>query len=178
MADIGLFKIKYGSFLSTFKETSLDNSNNKNLCEDESQEVINFDKIIEDKYPDSNNRPKSFDSIYLYNNLIFCIEFKNQKPAQVDNKELQEKIKDGKNELINILQELNIQKDNYKFIYCVAYKDCKESYDRYKCGIAKDAVLFGLEKFEQNGFVKKVYTQNVSFFTKQFEKQFKKELMC
>jgi len=39
-------------------------------------------------------------------------------------------------------------------------------------------VLFGLEKYEEQGFVKKVYTQNVDFYTKQFKKNFQKELAC
>ena len=69
MADFNLFYKKYNSFLSTFKATSLDNNDknkpNKYLCFDTTQQVINFDKIVEDKYPDSNMRPKAFDAIFL-----------------------------------------------------------------------------------------------------------------
>jgi len=178
MADINTLISQFSSFKSTFKDTSFDDSNGVHLCTDETQSVINYDKLIEHKYPDSNERPKSFDALYVHNELIFCIEFKNQKPAQISNSEVQEKIVDGKNELVNLLQALNIQKNNYKFVYCVAYKECKEPYDRYKCGVTKEKVQFGLETYVQNGFVEKVYTQNVSFFTKQFKHQLQKELAC
>jgi len=178
MADIKLFIREYDSFKSSFKETSLDNDNNIYLCNDTSQEVINFDKLIENLYPDSNKRPKSFDTIYIYKNLIFCIEFKNQKPSDIDNSEIRGKILNGKDELIKLLTQLNIQKNDYNFIYCIIYKDCSMPYDSYKCGIDKGKIRFGLEDLTKNSFLTKVYTDSVSFFTKEFKKQFKKELMC
>lgn len=178
MADFNLFQKEYSDSCSTFKETSLDDNNEVYLCNDESQKVINFDKIIELKYPDSNKRPKSFDALYLYAHLLFCIEFKNQKPSQIDNKEIQEKLESGKKELQKMFQSLNIPIKQYSFIYCVVYKKCIEPRDRYKCGIEKGKVLFGLEKYEEQGFVKKIYTQSVDFFTKEFTKNLKKELVC
>jgi len=178
MADIGQFQKEYSQYRSTFKETSFDDNNEIYLCNDESQNVINFDKILELKYPDSNKRPKSFDALYVYNNLLFCIEFKNQKPSQIDNREIQDKLLSGKDELVKLCQELNIQIAEYSFVYCVVYKKCIEPRDRYKCGIDKGRVLFGLEQYEEQGFVKKVYTQNVEFFTKEFRKNLKKELVC
>ena len=178
MADIHQFIKEYSQYKSTFKETSFDDNNEIYLCHDESQNVINFDKIIEIKYPDSNKRPKSFDALYVYKNLLFFIEFKNQKPSQIDNIDIQDKLLSGKKELVKLLQELNIQKTNYSFVYCVVYKKCIEPRDRYKCGIDKGKVLFGLEKYEEQGLVKKVYTQNVDFFTKEFKKKLQKELVC
>ena len=178
MADIKLFIREYSSYKSSFKETSLDNDNGVYLCNDTSQEVINFDKLIENIYPNSNNRPKSFDAIYIYEKLIFLVEFKNQKPSKIDNKEVQEKLVDGKTELLKQFTQLNIQKNDYNFIYCVAYKDCKEPINRYKCGVEKGKIQFGLDKYMEKSFVKKVYTESVSFFTKEFKKQFRKELMC
>lgn len=119
MADIGQFIREYSSYKSTFKITSFDDENKVNLCTDESQEVVNFDRIIENKYPDSNKRPKSFDALYIDNSDIYCIEFKNQKPAQLNkNKdEIKGKIEDGKSELDALLTKLNISKDDYNFIY-------------------------------------------------------------
>ncbi|MCK5538103.1 MAG: hypothetical protein KAI79_14855 [Bacteroidales bacterium] len=178
MANIGQFLQSYQNFQSTFKETSFDSSNHKYLCTDESQTVINFDKIIEKNYPNSNTRPKSFDAIYLYENKIFCIEFKNQKPSQIINQDIYEKLTEGKAELDKLLQDLNIQSNNYDFAYCVAYKKCIEPRDRYKCGIDKGKVLFGSEQYKDQGLVKEIFTENVDFFTKQFKKQFQKELMC
>jgi hypothetical protein len=178
MADISQFQKEYSQYQSTFKETSFDDNNKVYLCRDKSQIVINFDKILESKYPDSNKRPKSFDALYVYKNLLFCIEFKNQKPSQIDNVDIQNKLLNGKEELVRLFQELNIQVSNYSFVYCVVYKKCIEPRDRYKCGIDKGRVLFGLEKYEEQGVVKKVYTQNVDFFTKEFRKNLNKELAC
>ncbi len=181
MADIELFKRKYKHCKSTFKDTSLDNrdkNDDEYLCYDISQEVIDFDLLISNLFPDSNKRPKSFDAIYIYSNKIFCIEFKNQKPSQINNREVKEKIIDGKRELIKLFNQLNISKGDYDFIYCVVYKNCKEPFERYKCGIGKNRVLFDLKQFEENNFIKKVYTDQVSFFTKEFKKYFNKELMC
>lgn len=178
MSDIYRFKRKFVSFNSTFKETSFDSENSVYLCTDESQEVIDFDKIIEKKYPDSNIRPKSFDALYVDAENIFCIEFKNQKPSQINNGDIQEKLEKGKEQLDIFLAEENIQKNNYNFIYCVIYKDCIEPRDRYKCGIEKDKILFELEKYKDNGFMKDIFTANVKFFTRAFKTKTKKELSC
>ena len=178
MADINQFLKTFSLYQSSFKETSFDDNNEIYLCNDESQNVINFDKILESKYPDTNTRPKSFDALYVYNDLLFCIEFKNQKPSQIDNLDIQSKLLSGKEELLILFQELNIQVNTYTFVYCVVYKKCVEPRDRYKCGIDKGKVLFGLEKYEEQGIVKKVYTQNVDFFTNEFRKNLKKELEC
>jgi hypothetical protein len=76
------------------------------------------------------------------------------------------------------LGEEGIQKNNYNFIYCVVYKECIEPRDRYKCGIDKDKILFGLEKYKRDGLVKDVFTANVKFFTKAFKTKIEKELIC
>jgi len=178
MADISQFIRTYQSFQSTFKDTSFDSEHSEYLCYDESQSVINFDKLLEKDYPDSNARPKSFDALYVHNDIIFCIEFKNQKPAQIINQNICEKLTDGKSELDTLLQKLNIQVNDYRFVYCVAYKKCIEPRDRYKCGVEKGKVLFGLEQYKKNALVKEVFTDNVDFFTKEFKKQLQKELTC
>ena len=178
MSDIGQFKRRFLAFGSTFNETSLDSNNSVNLCTDESQEVINFDAIIKDKYSNPYERPKSFDALYIDADNIFCIEFKNQTPGQIDNSDIQDKLKYGKIELDIFLGEESIQKNDYDFIYCVVYKECVEPRDRYKCGIDKDRILFGLEKYKQNGLVKDIFTANVKFFTKAFKTKIEKELTC
>jgi len=178
MADFNQFLKVYRDYESTFKETSFDTHNNHYLCRDESQNVINFDKILESKHPDSNQRPKSFDALYVHKRLLFCIEFKNQKPSHIDNQEVQDKLESGKKRLTELLGELNIQVSEYDFVYCVVYKPCVEPRDRYKCGVDKGRVLFGLDKYQEQGFAKKVYTQSVDFFTKDFKKNLQKELQC
>jgi len=178
MADTKEFFRKYTKYISTFKKTSFDSDNKEYLCYDETQNVIDFDKIIEEKYPDSNIRPKSFDAIYIHNRYVFCVEFKNQKFSQINNKDIQKKLVDGKEELTDIFASLNIPVREYNFIYCVAYKKTLEPLDRYKCGVAKGSIQFGLEQYKTRGFVKDVFTNNVDFFTQQFIKQLNKELEC
>jgi len=177
MADLHQFKEKYQNFKSTFKTTSFDSAKSDSLCKDTTQEVLNFDKIIEERYPDSNKRPKSFDAVYLHGKYIFCIEFKNQKSSQINNENVTQKLTDGKSELDKLLKELKIQVNEYSFIYCVVYKDFKEHTDRYKSGIGKNAILFGLQKCKKH-IVDDIFTENVSFFTKEFKKQISKELNC
>ena len=182
MAEIKYaFNEHYNTYISTFKETSLDDHHkdieNEYLCNDESQEVINFDKIIEDKYPDSDNyRPKVFDAIYIDEKKIYLIEFKNEKKPK--NKAVIGKLVDGKNELDKILGEINVRKEDYNFIYCIVHKNCNPHFNRYKCGIEKDVPRFALAKYKENGFVSDIYTEDVNFFTKEFKKKTLKELMC
>ncbi|HHD81742.1 MAG TPA: hypothetical protein ENK94_00950 [Campylobacterales bacterium] len=170
----------YKIYISTFKETSLDNHHkdveNEYLCEDESQEVINFDKIIEDKYPDPNTRPKAFDALYVDDNNVYLIEFKNQK--KLDNKEVIGKLIEGKKELDDILGAIKVRKKDYRFIYCVVHQNCKPHYNRFKCGVSKDVPRFSLAQYKENGFIDDIYTEDVNFFSKQFKKKTLKELMC
>ncbi|MCB4758030.1 MAG: hypothetical protein LGB72_05670 [Sulfurovum sp.] len=178
MADIGQFIKSYQNFKSTFKKTSFDSDNTQSLCADESCEVMNFDKILEKNYPDSNTRPKSFDALYVHEDSIFCIEFKNQKPSKINNQNVCKKLTEGKDALDTLLQKLNIQANKYNFAYCVVYKKCTGSYDSYKYGIGKGKILFGLEQYKNKGLVKEIFTQDVEFFTKKLKKKLKKELAC
>ena len=175
MATIDSFLNKYSNYKSTFKDTSYDKENSYYLCKDESQEVIDFDKIIEDTYT---TRPKSFDAVYIDNSIVYCIEFKNQKPSKIDNKEIQEKLLQGKRELIKLFNNLHISTKDLLFKYIVVYKNCDKNFEKYKCGVLKDKIEFGLEKYKNSGFVKDVVTSDVSFFTRAFKLKFKKELMC
>lgn len=176
MADINEFKKSFSEFISTFKETSFDNENNISLCTDESQENINFDKIIETRYIDSNKRPKSFDSIYIDNMNIYCVEFKNQ--TTIDNNEVAGKLIAGKRELDSLLSELNIQKKDYKFIYCVVHKSWNPPYMRFKQGILKGVPRFNLLQYKNAGIIDDIVTEDVNFFKKEFERRFHTSLSC
>ena len=176
MADMDLFRKEYLSFKSTFKETSYDSDNSVYLCSDETQEVIGFDKIIENMYPDSNNRPKSFDAIYFYDDNIYCIEFKNQKKP--DKKDIEEKLLDGKKELIKLMNTLHIPSKKYKFVFCLVYNKHIPKEERFKRGLYKSISFEFLNKYKQEGFVKDIFTENVNFYTKQFKKLTTKELAC
>jgi len=182
MADFNLFYKKYNSFLSTFKATSLDNYDkskpNKYLCFDTSQQVINFDKIVEDKYPDSNMRPKAFDAIFFdeKENIIYLIEFKNQKKP--DKEEVEGKLLDGKKEFDLLLSGLNISKDDYKIIFCLVYDKYHPKHERHKRGLFKSLTFEFLEQHKKSCLVNDIYTEDVTFFTKQFKKKTLKELAC
>ena len=178
MADFNLFYQEYNSFMSTFKETSLDSDNNFYLCKDESIEVINFDAIIENIYPDSNLRPKSFDTLYFdkTNNHIYLIEFKNQRKP--DKLEIEEKLTDGKKEFDLLLNKLNISKNSYKFVFCLVYNKYIPKEERHKRGLFKSITFEFLNKYKESSLVHDIYTENVSFFTTQFKKKTTKDLAC
>ena len=177
MADFNKFLKKYQNFTDTFKFTSFDDENNEYLCNDTTVKVINFDKIIEDIYPNPMNfRPKSFDTLYVNQNNIYLIEFKNQKPGTIDPTNIQEKLIQGKKELDKLLSNLNIQKQNYIFKYCVVYKNCQQPKDRYKCRISKNIPQFGLSSCKT--IVDEIYTNNVNFFTKTLNAKLSNKLAC
>ncbi len=178
MADINQFKQKYASFVSTFKLTSYDSNNDIYLCKDETQEVINFDKIIETKYPDSNIRPKVFDALYFDENTnrIYLIEFKNEKKP--DKKEIEGKLIDGRNEFSILLNELHISSKNYTYIFCLVYNQFKPKEERFKRGLYKSIRFEFLNRYKNIGLIDEVFTEDISFFSQQFKKNFQKELMC
>ncbi len=178
MADFNLFYQKYNAYLSTFKETSLDSENDVYLCKDESIVVINFDAIIEYIYPDSNFRPKSFDTIYFdgNNNNVYLVEFKNQKKP--DKKEIEEKLLDGKKEFDLLLSDLNISKGDYKFIFCLVYNKFIPKEERHKRGLYKSITFEFLNKYIESSLIHNIYTEDVNFFTKQIKQKTLKELMC
>jgi len=178
MADLKNFLKRYNLYISTFKLTSFDSENNYYLCRDETKEVIDFDKIIAEKFTDSNKRPKSFDAIYIHENSLYCIEFKNQKPGKIDNEEIQGKLEEGKKELIHFLKESKIDIKKINFIYAVVYKECKSNFEKYKCGLVQSKIEFGLEKFKKSGFVKDVFTSDIAFFKRAFKLKMKEELAC
>lgn len=182
MADFNLFYQEYNSFISTFKATSLDNHHKDKakeyLCKDESQEVINFDKIIENKYPDPYTRPKAFDAIYFdkTNYHIYLIEFKNQQKP--NKQEIGEKLTDGKKEFDSLLNQLNISKNSYKFVFCLVYNKFIPKEERYKRGLYKSTTFEFLNKYKENSLIHDIYTEDVSFFTTQFKKKTTKDLQC
>jgi hypothetical protein len=180
MADMNQFLQAYAVYKSTFKETSYDSEKKIYLCNDETQTVINFDKVIAEKYPDPQNsgRPKSFDAIYVFENRIYCIEFKNQKFSDIASSDIKEKFRCGREELNMLLEKEHVQKKAYEFIYCVCYKDCIEPRDRYKCGVAKGVALYGLADFEEQKIAKNVFTNSVTFFKKQLQKKMSQQLIC
>jgi len=177
MADIGVFLKKYSKYQTTFKVTSYDDNNKEHLCSDELNLNINFDEIIADIYPNSlEYRPKSFDSIYIYENILYCIEFKNEKKPDKD--DLEEKLVSGKKELDKLLAKLNIQKSDYKFVFCLVYNIYKPKYERHKRGVTSYSIKEYLQKHKESKLIDDIFTEDVEFFSKKFKEKTKQELEC
>jgi len=177
MADINEFIRQYSKYKTTFKITSFDSKNDRHLCLDEFIVNIDFDKIIADIYPNSKKfRPKSFDSLYINSNDIYCIEFKTEKnPSKI---EIEQKLVDGKKELDKLLALLNIQKSDYRFIFCLVYPKHKPHEERFKRGIQSYPIKAHLQKYKEDRIIDDIFTEDVSFFTKQFKKKIGKKLEC
>lgn len=173
MADIkSIFKSKFKDFQSTLKDTSFDKIKTEYLCNDESQKVFDFDSIIKKTYP--KKQPASYDALLLDDNNIFCIEFKNERYSDVDKKQLHLKLTNSKKAMDDIFLENNINKKEYKFVFCVAYKNTRTRWQR---GIEKNTVQFDLEQYKGKYF-DEIYTNDVRFFTNEYKKYFQKALKC
>lgn len=173
MADIhSIFKSKFFSYESTLEATSYDDEKEQHLCQDTTAKVYDFDKIVKDKYP--TKQPSSYDALLLKEYEVFCVEFKNQKYSDIDRSEIKKKLLNGKDVLDTILQENNVPKKDYKFVFCVAYSTRA---DRWKRGIAKNQVQFELASYVP-AYFDEVYTNDVDFFKNEYKKVFKKMLEC
>ncbi len=177
MADaLSIFKSNFSLYQSTLKATSLDNhhkdESHEFLCKNETQRVYDFDKIVKEKYP--KKQPSSYDALLIENKSIYCIEFKNQKYSDVKTQDVQKKIINGKNILDNIFAKYNIQKKEYKFIYCVIYKNHPPKWRR---GITKNIIQFDLEEYKGKYF-DEIYTNDILYFTNEYKKQFTRNLAC
>ena len=173
MASVNyIFRDKYNSHKTTLKDTSYDKDNRVYLCNDERQEVYDFDDIVKKLYPAK--QPASYDALIIYNNDIYCIEFKNQKYSNIDNSSIKNKLKNSKEVMDKIFKENNINIKNYKFIYCVAYKNDQSKWRR---GITKDVIQFGLEEYKGK-YYDEIFTNDIDYFTNEYKKKFNKELKC
>ena len=94
------------------------------------------------------------------------------------NEDLEDKLVSGKNELDKLLSNLNIQKNDYKFVFCLVYKIHKPRFDRYKRGIISYPIKSYLQKYKEKKFIDDIFTEDVTFFSDKFEKKLKKDLKC
>ncbi len=175
MADVhSIFKSQYKDYLSSLKETSFDKEKNEYLCQDTTQYVYDFDKIVKDKFPAK--QPSSYDALLLSrgNNTIYCIEFKNQKYSDIDREKIAKKLQNGKDILKNIFYKNRIPLTDYRFIFCVVYKNTAS---RWRRGIEKNEIQFELAEYKGRYF-DDIYTNDVQFFTKEYKKHFHKDLTC
>ena len=167
-----IFRNNFQDYRSTLHKTSLDDKNDIYLCNDKSQIVYDFDKIVREKY--NKPLPSSPDVLMINNKIIYLIEFKNQTIKRVKTAKVKKKLIDGMKILNNIFSEFNLDINNYKFNYCVAYKN-EESKNRR--GITRNMIKFDLLQYK-GIFFDEIYTNDVQFFTNEFKKYFRKELKC
>ncbi|WBB29705.1 hypothetical protein [Parvimonas micra] len=173
--DVEIFK----NNISTLKETSKDNENNKYMTELEF-EVVNFDKVKDEyirKYKTA-TEIRSVDSLVCINDLDSFVEFKNgvisyYKNSEKDSDEISEhclkkdilydidwKIRDSLLVFCDVLGEtISYTRQNLDFI--LVYNEDKNKYrDDLKNAIFKksndELVKFGFKKYEI--FFRKVHT--------------------
>ncbi len=173
MADAqSIFKRNFKAYISSLRNTSFDKENSIYLCNDTSIGVYDFDAIVKNSYP--SKQPSSYDALLIDNNKIFCIEFKNEKYSDITNSEIEKKLTNGKSVLLDIFTKNNIAIDDYTFIFCVAYKNTNA---RWRRGIAKNTIQFGLEEFKETYF-DEIYTNDINFFINEYKKYFYTSLAC
>ena len=156
------------NYKSTFKETSLDDRGGQTrnyLCKDTTAEVFNFDKYVLDKI--GHPLPASPDAIYVEENKIFFVEFKNQIFENINDDNIKNKLNSGTNILKDLLHS-HLPSD-VKFIFCVVYKP---QYYRYfnPMTIISNSVKFGLESenINNSNFYSKIITQDIDFYKEHF----------
>lgn len=89
--------------------------------------AFNFDQFKEDYCRNLRQRDKSsFDALVLRDRRIYCVEFKNQKPRDIDNQEVRDKYKDGVELLSNLFESHRVNPLEYEFFYCVVFRDYPE----------------------------------------------------
>lgn len=141
MADLGNLKYIFQNCKDSLKNTSFDDTNEEYLCQSD-REVINFDKFVGD---DS----KSFDALYFKNNQatdIYCIEFKNEKPSEINKDELDRKFIEGMKFLEECFKKNNLQIKNYSFHFYVITKNIEGLKSRkYRESFEKNPIEYRLE---------------------------------
>lgn len=174
------FNAKYSQYLSNFKDMSVDQEHQEKtpLCSDTLHKFYNFDKIIKEKYP--NKHPASPDTLIFKNNIVYCVEFKNltQKKASKHKSNIQKKVKQGKEVLLQIFKDLSINCENLNFEFCLVYKNPPENkHGDYAINIESRKIHFGLKSYTPELY-KNIYTQPVDFFRAQFIKKINPNLPC
>lgn len=157
----------YSECLATLKETSKDSHNSEYLCQSDML-VYDFDCIVKKLYPQK--QPSSYDSLMIdeHKKIVYCIEFKNQIPATINNQSIVKKLTHGKEILDTICADENVQKRDYKFIYCVVHKARQT---RYRNPISDREIKFELKQYRGTYF-DDIVTNNIDFFKNEFNKEF------
>ena len=163
-------KTDYSECQESLKETSRDTNNDEYLCQSP-MEVYDFDCIVKKLYPQK--QPASYDSLFVDENrkIVYCIEFKNQIPSAINNANIKKKLTNGKEILDNICTNENVQKKDYKFIYCVVHKP---AHNRYSNPLVDRETKFELKTYKGTYF-DEIVTNDINFFKNEFRKEFNEE---
>ena len=169
MAELSyVVRKKYPDIFDTLKNTSYDKDKDVFMCES-SMQVVDFDSLTKKLY--ATKQPSSYDALLIEEDVndIFCIEFKNQKYADIKNKNIRKKVTDNTTTLQKIYKENSISKQQYTHKLCIVYKRDKTQhrYRRFK----ENIVRFGLEDFIGRG-VNSVITNDIVFFQREFQNKY------
>lgn len=160
----------FSDYVTTFKQTSFDEEHSQYLCNDESNYVFDFDEIVKSKYPDK--QPKSFDAILCDGKNIFCVEFKNSLPSDIDNSNVQGKLINSQSVIEDFCLKNHINKSDYKFIYCVVFKPFNSPYKAnrlFKARVAGNEIMFNLEQYK-GVFFDEILTNDKNFFERNYNR--------
>ena len=152
------------------RETSFDEKNEIYLCQSD-MKVFDFDCIVKKLFP--KKQPASYDALIVNqkDKLVYCVEFKNQKPSEIDKSNIQKKLQNGKDILMDICKQNNVPRNLYRFVYCVVFKAEQRG---YRNGIKNSTIRFDLEQYK-NKYFDEIVTNDIVFFTKEFQKKFNDE---
>lgn len=112
--------------------------------------------------------PASPDAIYVGQNKVFFVEFKNQHRSSVDKERMQQKFCNGTTIIKDLLKDFRVK--NVQYFFCVVYKVSTKQ-KSYASHIASREIQYGLKLMnEQLGnFYDKIITQDVDFYKKEFK---------
>ena len=155
-------------FASTLKDTSFDKDNNVHLCQDEiTPQVYDFDAYVGACCP--HPLPASPDAIHIGGKDLYFVEFKNQRPADVDKAQMQRKFEAGTKILKELLCAFSAKDCRYHF--CVVMKNQPRPRFMDSRHIERNVIRFGLDESNQElgGFYDRVVTESLDFFVEEFK---------
>lgn len=155
--------------VSTLKETSYDCSHNEHLCNDEvTENVYNFDGYVACNF-DATTLPASPDAIVVGNKKLYFVEFKNQTPPNIDNRNIKNKFISGTGILKNILEEF--KPTDIELVFCLVHKEHNVGNAHFDYShITSMSDRFSLEKLnkDMDSFYDHIIAGSVDFYKSQF----------
>lgn len=153
---------------ATLKSTSYDEENQEYLCSDSTtQNVYDFDAYVAANYP-AGKLPASPDAIVIGNKQLYFVEFKNQLPANINTRQLQNKFRSGTEILKNMLEAFIPRDCTYSF--CVVFKPLERPRYFDSRHVLQAQVRFELDALNQDcgSFYDQILTEDVDFFRQEF----------